>query len=254
MTAPLHVLCLMAHPDDAEILVAGTLARLHREQGAVIHIATTAMGDLGSVEHSSSDIARIRHQEGVRAAAILDGTFDCLGERDLAVHYQPALFHKAVALLRKVRADIVITHSPSDYLLDHEQTSLVARAAAFGAPIPNLLPDLKPLDRIPWLFYADPIEGLDSMGNPIQPDFLVDITSTMETKEAMLACHASQRDWLAKHHGMDEYIEAMKRHARILGLRHGVDYAEGFRQHRGHSYPQNNLLEELLGGGSSRPD
>jgi hypothetical protein len=27
----------------------------------------------------------------------------------------------------------------------------------------------------------------------------------------------------------------------------GVAFAEGFRQHLGHSYPQNNLLGELLG-------
>lgn len=236
----------MAHPDDAEILVAGTLARLKREHGAEIHIATTAMGDLGSVEFKSADIARIRNEEGIRAASLLGGSFDCLGERDLTVRYHPDLFHKAVALLRKVRADIVITHSPTDYLLDHEQTSLIARAAAFGAPIPNLLPDLPPIPRIPWLYYADPIEGLDSMGNPILPDFLVDITDTMAIKEEMLACHASQRDWLRKHHGMDEYIESMKRHGRILGLRNSTTYAEGFRQHRGHSYPQTNIIEELL--------
>jgi hypothetical protein len=28
----------------------------------------------------------------------------------------------------------------------------------------------------------------------------------------------------------------------------GVAYAEGFRQHLGHSYPQDNLLDQLLGG------
>ncbi len=248
MNSSLQVLCLMAHPDDAEILVAGTLARLHREHGAMIHIATTAMGDLGSVQHQPADIARIRHEEGVKAAALLGGTFHCLGERDLTVRYHPALFHKAVRLCRKVRADVIITHAPSDYLLDHEQTSMIARAAAFGAPIPNLLPGVEPLAKIPWLYYADPIEGVDALGNPVEPDFLIDITATMPIKEEMLACHASQRDWLRKHHGMDEYIEAMKRHGQILGERNGTAYAEGFRQHRGHSYPHQNLLGELLGG------
>ena len=33
----------------------------------------------------------------------------------------------------------------------------------------------------------------------------------MDVKERMLGCHASQRDWLRAHHGMDEYIESMRR-------------------------------------------
>ena len=243
----LSVLCLMAHPDDAEILAAGTLARLRREHGATIHIATVAMGDLGSVEHPSAEIARIRHGEGVLAASLLDGSFDCLGERDLCVHYHPAIFHKAVALLRKVKADILITHAPSDYLLDHEEASRIARAAAFGAPIPNLLPGLAPLPRIPWLYYADPIEGHDALGRPAEAEFFIDISSTITDKENMLACHASQRDWLKKHHGMDEYIEAMKRQGARQGAKVGVPFAEGFVQHKGHSYPQDNILLRLLG-------
>ena len=60
----------------------------------------------------------------------------------------------------------------------------------------------------------------------------------IDTKAAMLACHASQREWLAAHHGMDEYIEAMKRHGRHRGGQAGVAYAEAFVQHRGHAYPQ----------------
>ena len=39
----------------------------------------------------------------------------------------------------KVRPRLVLTHSPSDYMLDHEMTSALARAAAFGAPVPNFL-------------------------------------------------------------------------------------------------------------------
>ena len=63
----------------------------------------------------------------------------------------------------------------------------------------------------------------------------------------MLARHASQRDWLLKHHGMDQYLQAMRDWAAHRGRRCGVAYAEGFRQHLGHSYPQDNLLGQLLG-------
>ena len=63
----------------------------------------------------------------------------------------------------------------------------------------------------------------------------------------MLCRHASQREWLLKHHGMDEYVNAMRAWAAARGRQCGVPFAEGFRQHLGHGYPQNNLLGDLLG-------
>ena len=64
----------------------------------------------------------------------------------------------------------------------------------------------------------------------------------------MLACHASQRNWLIKHHGMDDYLRAMRDWSAKQGQAAGVKYAEGFRQHLGHSYPQGNLIANMLGG------
>jgi diadenosine tetraphosphatase ApaH/serine/threonine PP2A family protein phosphatase len=63
----------------------------------------------------------------------------------------------------------------------------------------------------------------------------------------MLACHASQREWLRAHHGMDEYLDATRRHAEARGELIGAAAAEGFVQHRGHAYPHDDLLLELFG-------
>jgi hypothetical protein len=63
----------------------------------------------------------------------------------------------------------------------------------------------------------------------------------------MLECHESQRAWLRKHHGVDNLIDEMKAWSATQGQAAGVPFAEGFRQHLGHSYPKNNLLAELLG-------
>ena len=59
---------LLAHPDDAEILCAGTLIRL-ADAGWEIHIATVAAGDCGSATLSREEIAAMRRQEGIAAAA-----------------------------------------------------------------------------------------------------------------------------------------------------------------------------------------
>lgn len=243
------VLSVLAHPDDAEFLCAGSLIRL-RQLGWEVHIASMTAGDCGSVEHGPEEIARIRQAEGAAAAARIGATYHCLLERDLLVFYGEQSLAKVTRLLRQVRPTILLTHSPGDYMLDHEQTSTIVRAAAFSAPIPNFLPDrnLGPvIPGIPHLYYCDPIEGMDALGRRIEPGFRIDVSDVIEEKAAMLAAHASQRDWLLKHHGMDHYVQALRDWGAERGREAGVSYAEGFRQHLGHSYPGDNLLGAILG-------
>jgi len=76
---------------------------------------------------------------------------------------------------------------------------------------------------------------------------IVDISSVMDTKEKMLCCHESQRHWLMTHHGMDEYVNMMKKSDQKRGREIGSAFAEGFRQHLGHAYPQDNILKAELG-------
>ncbi|HYT90602.1 MAG TPA: PIG-L family deacetylase [Gemmataceae bacterium] len=245
------ILSLLAHPDDAEFLCAGTLVRLARAHGWEVHIASMTPGDCGSAELPPDEISRLRRAEGARAAAVIGARYHCVEERDLLIFYNERALERVTRLLRQVRPRVLLTHSPADYMLDHEVTSTIVRAAAFAAPIPNFLSErsLGPvLEHIPHLYYCDPIEGKDPLGNPVAPGFCVDVSDVIETKAEMLACHTSQREWLLKHHGMDQYLQAMRDWGAQRGRSCGVAYAEGFRQHLGHSYPQNNVLAELLGG------
>jgi hypothetical protein len=47
--------------------------------------------------------------------------------------------------------------------------------------------------------------------------------------------------------GMDQYLLAMQSWSGERGREIGVEFAEGFRQHLGHSYPQDNVVGKLLG-------
>ena len=248
------VLALMAHPDDAEILCGGTLVRL-AERGWRVAIASMTAGDCGSAERSAEDIAAIRREEARRAAATIGASYHCLERKDLEVFYERESLVAACGVLRTVRPALIITHSPEDYMLDHEETSRVARAAAFNAPIPNAPgpPGSEPLDAIPHLYYADPLEGRSPLGREIRPSLLVDIADVEDTKLRMLACHASQRDWLHRHHGIDEYLDSVRRWARARGALAGLAAAEGFRQHLGHSYPASDILAEELRAHVRRP-
>jgi LmbE family N-acetylglucosaminyl deacetylase len=238
-------LTFLAHPDDAEILCAGTLIRL-ADAGWQVHIATATPGDCGTMTATRWDISSTRTNEAKRAAELIGATYHCLDERDGLVVYDKPTLQKAVDLFRRVKPDLVFTHAQDDYMMDHVEVSKLARAASFvfGAPNISAFP-LLPGSRIPHLYYCDPIEGIDSLGRPAQPTTRVDVTAEHAKKLEMLACHASQREWLRAHHGMDEYLESVRRHDAARGRETGRPFAEAFVQHRGHAYPADDLLAKL---------
>ncbi len=241
------ILSLLAHPDDAEFLCAGTLALLRRK-GWEIHIATMTPGDCGSVEYGREEIGRIRRGEGAKSAELLDGSFHCLECEDVFITYDKATLLKAIEVLRKVRPSVVFALSPRDYSLDHEMASKVAQAATFAGGIPNVaISGVEAFEPVPYLYYLDPVDGVDRFGNSIAPSIVVDISAEMETKERMLCCHASQRNWLMAHHGVDEYVNSMKAFSEKRGGLIGKKYGEGFRQHLGHCYPSDDILKSELG-------
>ena len=93
----------------------------------------------------------------------------------------------------------------------------------------------------------DPIGGRDRDGARIRPDFGVDVGIWMETKRRMLAAHQSQVAWVAKQHGVSNYVQSMEDWTARRGRDFGVPFAEGFRQYRHHPYPTTPALETLLG-------
>ncbi|MBM3785437.1 MAG: PIG-L family deacetylase [Acidobacteria bacterium] len=242
-----HILSIHAHPDDMEILAGGTMALL-AGLGHRITVVTMTPGDCGSAEHSAVEIAAIRRQEAANAAALIGAAYICAEFRDLAIFSDDRSRRRVVELIRTVRPDIVVTSAPTDYHCDHEATSALVRDACFAVSAPNYLTGpAKPLNRIPHLYFMDSVEGSDRDGNPVQPHFGVNVEAKLDIKREMLAAHASQRNWLLRQHGMDDYLRTMEEWTRKRGATYGVPLAECFRQYTYHPYPDSPLLQELLG-------
>jgi LmbE family N-acetylglucosaminyl deacetylase len=250
MPPPISVLALFAHPDDAEFFCAGTLARL-AERAARIHIATMTPGDCGSTILSSAKISRVRRQEAARAAALLGASYLCLEERDLSVFYDRRTLRKVLELVRRLDPTLVFTHSPADYMVDHETTSRLCQTACFGACAPNYRTGArhaaKPTRAIPPLYYAQPLADRDILGIEVYPSIFVDIEATHDRKAKMLACHESQQAWLRTQQGVQRPVNLMQQMAERAGELSGLRWAEGFRQHLGQGFPQENVLAGLLG-------
>jgi LmbE family N-acetylglucosaminyl deacetylase len=246
-----RILAIHAHPDDLEFLAAGTLAILARA-GHEITMATMTAGDCGSAEFDAEEASRIRRAEAASSAALIGAEYVCAEFRDLAIFNDDRSRKRVTEIIRRARPQLVLTASPVDYHTDHEFTSMLVRDACFACSAPNYATgSAEPapaLDAIPHLYFADPLGGVNREGVPQPVNFFVDIGTVIGLKRDMLACHASQRAWLKRQHGIDEYMEAMMEWTREVGRRSGVEFAEGFRRYRGHPYPQGPLLEEALHG------
>ncbi len=249
MPEQLRVLAIHAHPDDIEFQCAGTLILLHAA-GHAATIATMTPGDCGSAVHDAETISGIRRDEARAAAALIEAEYHCLEFRDLAIFNDDESRRRVTELLRRARPDIILTAPPVDYIADHEMTSLLVRDACFAASCPNYVTrewePATPLRRIPHLYFVDSLEGSDRAGHPVPVDFHVDVSGVFEIKRQMLACHASQREWLLRQHGIDEYLESQARWSASRGAEIGVTHAEAFRQYTGHPYPKDNLLLSAL--------
>ena len=242
----MRILAIHAHPDDVEILAGGTLALLARTEISLT-ICTMTPGDCGSAEMGPSEISSIRRMEAATAAAMIGADYLCAEFRDLAIFNDDAGRRRVTQILRETRPDIVITSNNPDYHCDHEATHALVRDACFGASAPNYSPgEFTAIDRIPHLYFMDSADGIDRDGNILRPEFVVDVAEVIELKQALVGCHASQRNWLKKQHGMDDYVETATRWTAKRGSLAGLAFGEGFRQYHGHPYPQSPLLQEIL--------
>lgn len=248
------VLAVGAHPDDVEFGCAGTLALL-ADRGYEIHIAVMAGGELGSATLPPQQVREKRLKEGAASADVLGARFTCAGGYDAEIEYNADYRRRAICLVRKARPDIVFTHAPTDYMIDHEETSRLVRHACFISAVPNCDcgEPLPPAPCVPHLYYWDATGRCDIYGRPLPLTMGVDISSKLAVKERMLACHASQRDWLRHHHNIDHYIENMRVTVAERGELFGFASAEGFIQHLGSGYPQDNIVESVLGDLCRKP-
>jgi len=218
----MRVLAVGAHPDDLEILCGGTLARFVAEGNEVV-MCNASYGNRGSFEHTSEEIAEIRLREARRAAEIAGAEHVTLGFTDGEIDASDREQRLAVVdLVRGTRPDLILTHSPGDYMSDHNEVAKLVFDCSFHATLP-LLETARPAhDTVTPIYHFETV-----MGVGFTPAEYVDVSSTIDTKTAMLEAHESQLTWLRDHDGID-IVEQMRTATRYRGLQCGVEYAEGF--------------------------
>lgn len=178
---PVDLLAVMAHPDDAELLCGGTLARAV-DDGHRVGILDLTRGELGS-----RGTPELRAQEAAAAATILGVTERSnAGLPDGHVANTDATRQAVAGHIRQFRPRVVLLPYITSRHPDHHMASALVRDACFLAGLKNY-PAAGTAFRPTKLCYA-----LSFREDPIKPTFVVDITAQFERKLAAIACFASQ--------------------------------------------------------------
>src|SRR3954471_7514491 len=113
-----RLLAVMAHPDDAELLCAGTLARA-KTDGAAIGIVVMCRGDKGvGASTTAEDVARVRQEEAAAATEILGAKLFWFGAGDGELVDMYDNRRALIEIFRQFRPSVVISHAAEDYHAD----------------------------------------------------------------------------------------------------------------------------------------
>ena len=200
---------------------------------------------------SPDETARIRREESRQAANLLGAEYHESIGYDLEIFYDGSTLKTMAAIMRQVAPQIVLTHALSDYMEDHMNTARLAVTAAFALGIPNfpVKPPCPAIDQSIAVYHAQPFMNQDPLGQPVRPRVYIDVSDVATSKRELLACHASQRDWLDVSQGLDSYLETShKLDTQVGGWSKRFMMAEGWTQHAatGLGSPGWDPLTELL--------
>jgi bacillithiol biosynthesis deacetylase BshB1 len=181
MTEPLDLLAIMAHPDDAELLCGGALAKA-AALGDRVGILDLTRGEVGS-----SGSGEIRAEEAVRSAKLLGlAVRRNAGLHDSGLINDDASRSIVVGLIRELRPSVIVTHWREGRHPDHRVAAQLAYDASFLSALKNY--DApgdahRPDKVVHCLLFREDVP---------RPSFVVDITDHIDTKMAAVACFESQ--------------------------------------------------------------
>lgn len=218
----MNILAIGAHPDDIEIGCGGTLAKF-AARGDKVFMCHVATGNVGHKVLTPEELIVIRGKEAQEAGKLIGAEVFSLGESDLFIRSDNmGTRDKIVDIIRFTKPDLIITHNPSDYMDDHDETSKLVFEASMAATVPHHHTKYDYYPKLTPIYYMEPVCGVNSI--PVE---FVDITDFISTKLQMIEKHESQHKWLKDHDNMD-FLDMVRTMAKFRGYQCDTGYAEGF--------------------------
>jgi bacillithiol biosynthesis deacetylase BshB1 len=213
------VLAFGAHPDDLEMSIAGTIARLTKAGRSVLMVSLTRG------EASTHGDPETREKEAAEAARILGARHLLLDFPDTRVEntYEARLV--LVRLVRRHRPSVVLapyhtnpgTHRDGRANSDHMAAGAIARDALKLARFRRVLPEMEPHDVRRIFYYIPPAGQL--------PRFVVDVSDEEETLTRAIQAYDTQMAIRRQENPIFDLLIVMRR---SYGVLIGKRLGEGF--------------------------
>ncbi|MFT7640318.1 MAG: LmbE family N-acetylglucosaminyl deacetylase [Pirellulaceae bacterium] len=186
--APLRMMILGAHPDDAEFH-AGGLACRYAELGHVVRMISVTDGGAGHHFRKPAELVATRRAEAAASGNVIQSTYETWDFPDGRLLPSLDLREKIIREIRDFSPDLVLTHRVNDYHPDHRAVGQVVQDASYMVTVPLVVPDVPIVEREPVVAY---MPDLFTKPCPLVPDVVYDVTRHVPTVAKMLACHRSQ--------------------------------------------------------------
>ena len=210
--APLRLLLIVAHPDDAEARCGGLMTR-YRKAGHAVKWISMTNGDAGHHKIKGAELAAIRKTESENAVAVIGAECEIWDTPD--GHLEPSLELRwgVIRAIRAFQPDLVVTHRTCDYHPDHRAVGQLVQDASFSVTVPALVPDTPALEKDPVIAS---MADLFTRPNRLRSDIIHNVDPYTDTIIDLFSCHASQVfEWLPHNMGITDPVPdgADERHA-----------------------------------------
>jgi bacillithiol biosynthesis deacetylase BshB1 len=209
------ILVFGPHPDDQELGMGGTIAKLAR-QGHRVHLVDMTNGE--PTPHGSVEA---RARESAEAAKVLGVQRTLVGLKNREVTHDISSRHKVAAVIRAHKADWLFVPYPIDAHPDHMAVTRICEDARFDAKLTKT-----DIPGEPWYPKRIIYYFCTHLRMNYTPNFCVDISDTLEQKMAAVACYKSQFVGLSG--AVPEQVKAVSAY---FGTRIAVAHAEPFFTH-----------------------
>jgi LmbE family N-acetylglucosaminyl deacetylase len=227
---PKIAMSIVAHPDDQDFTISGTLAKWAKAGCKVISVLITS-GDSGSNDTSKgaeykSELANLREAEQLAANAVLGV------QETVFLHYPDGelvadlkLRKDLTRLIRIHKPDVVVTGDPTGWFYGNEYINhpdhRAAAEAALYAVFPSAGTRMIFTDLLEAGYEPHNVKRLYIHGAE-KPDTWVDIGETIDIKIEALKKHVTQVDT----HNVDQW---MREWAKEEGQAKEIAFAEAYR-------------------------
>ncbi|MGK9477709.1 bacillithiol biosynthesis deacetylase BshB1 [Melioribacter sp. OK-1-Me] len=216
----LDILIFAAHPDDAELSMGGTIAKLTGE-GYKVGIVDLSQGELGT-----RGTPELRLKEAEEASQILKLTHrENLGFKDGNLKHSEDYLRTLIRKIREYKPKIIFAPYFNDRHPDHIGVGNLVKEAFFFSGLPKISTEQKAYRPKRLFYYMQTYE--------FKPSFVIDISKTFETKMNAVRAYKSQFYNPDSHEpetfiSQPNFLKYIEARAKVFGFKIGKDYGEPF--------------------------